>query len=246
MKTKGSILKIIALSLVLCCVVACCVIKLNQMKYIADLNDYVTITETGGEGYGKIIVDINYDKFISDYSHCLIDENLDEKYETPEMAAKAILTEQNPYLLGYELNNNLKNGDVIEFTWKIDEEAIAELSKVLDVDIRYNDFEYKMKKLRSVTEVDIFEDVRFQKWGTNGNGSISPFPEAFLAIEETGDVLTFPLNITDYYDDGNLSNGDVIHVSLSENVNLDHLLNTYGIVITRTEADIVLEGFPEN
>ena len=247
MKTKTKLIMIAITAIIVCAIVACALMFIGKTVHTVDLNNYVVITETGREGYGDISLSIDFDKLLYNYSTRLTDENLEElgfSNMSAQEAAKSIIDNENPYLVGYVIDGHLKNDDVVELTWKVNRDAIDRLSKILNVTIEYSNFEYIMHNLQPVKEVDLFADVRIQYWGTNGNGSINPFPEAFVTIEETGNVLSFPLTIT-VENDGNLSNGDIVHMSLNENVNLDHLLNTYGIVFTRTEADIVLDGFAE-
>jgi hypothetical protein len=45
--------------------------------------------------------------------------------------------------------------------------------------------------------------------------------------------------------DGSLSNGDIVYVSLRNGVNFEELENTHGIVFTRIEAYIAINGFTE-
>jgi hypothetical protein len=242
MKTK-TMITLVALALAAILAVGC--IFLFAVKFIKDntepinLNEYVVITEEGRDGYGSISVSIDYDRLLNFHPNLL-----SKDVENAGQVAKEILENDSPYLVGYILTSNLKNGDEIEFTWKTDAEAIEKLAKVFNAKIECSAFTYTMKDLGPVIEVDLFADVRYERWGTNGNGSISPFPEARVTIAETGNVLSFPLDIV-IENDGNLSNGDIVHMKLSENVNLNALLKDYGIVFVRTEADIVLDGFAE-
>jgi hypothetical protein len=236
MKTKTTLIIIAITAIVVCIIVACSLMFIDKDIYTINLNDYVTVEETGRDGYGGVYVSIDYNQLLDDYSNRL------SKDDNARETAKSILEDE--YLVGYVINNNLKNGDTIQLTWKVDKDAVEKLEDVFDVKLEYSSFTYTVHKLDEVTEVDAFADVRYQRWGTNGNGSISPFPEAFVTIQETGNVLTFPLTV-EIENDGNLSNGDVVHMKLSENINFEHLLNTYGIVFVRTEADVVLDGFAE-
>ncbi len=247
MKTKRNILIILITALIVSAIVACGIMFINKEAHVANLNNYVVITEHGGNGCGSISLSIDFDEFIRDYSHRLTDENLEElgmADMTPDQAAKHIIDNDNPHLLGYVVSNTLKNDDAVELTWKVNTEAIEKLAKVLEVEIEYSNFTYTMQSLRDVKTVDIFDNVRFQCWGSNGEGTVSPFADAFVTIEETGEVISFMVNV-EASNDGNLSNGDTVHVSLNGNVNFDHLAETYGIVIERTEADVVIGGFSE-
>lgn len=250
MKMKSYLILLIASILVIAGIVFAGVTIYNQHKtnVKADLNCYVTVYEEGISGSGRIAdVKIDFDKLLNDYEYRLTDKNLKElnlEDKTPKEAAKYIIDTYEPFLLGYEISSNLTNGDKVKMTWKVNEEAIEKLSKVLNIDFNYHSDDYIVRCLKEVQLVDPFTDVRFNCWGANGEGSISPYAEAYITSEKSGETISFMFDVFSEKD-GNLSNGDIVYVSLRDGVNFEALENNHGIMLTRTEAYVAINGFIE-
>lgn len=250
MKMKNYLILFIVSILVIAGIVFAGVTIYNQHKtnIKADLNCYVVVYEDGISGSGRISkVVIDYDKLLEDYEYRLTNKNLKElgmEDKTPKEAAKYIIDTYEPFLIGYEVSNNLKNDDYVRMTWKVNEEAIEMLSKVINIDFGYHSDDYHVRYLKEVQEVDPFTNVRFNCWGTNGEGSVSPYAEAYITSDKSGETLSFMFDVFSE-NDGSLSNGDIVYVSLRNGVNFEELENTHGIIFTRIEAYIAINGFAE-
>ena len=210
-----------------------------------NLNDYVTVTESGYEGYGSVHASIDFDKLLEDYADNLTDKSLDTQYfgnKTADLAAQFVFDQYDPYTLAYNAGNELKNGDKVEFSWNTSESGIEMLSKILEVKIKYDNFDHKMKDLKPLQEVDIFANVDVDTWGISGQGSVSDYPMAVVELEGVENPLHFELEVnTDR--NGILKNGDTIEMVLEGEVDAEYYARNYGIILTRTSAEVELNSF---
>lgn len=207
-----------------------------------NLNDYVEITVDGYEGYGSVHASLNYSQLIEDHADRLTDK-LDSQFfgsQTPNLAANMIFATYEPFALAYESPDDLKNGDTVSFTWNTSASAIEKLSTVLDVEFRYESFDYTVKGLDALKEVDPFENVPLDTWGISGEGSLSDYLKAKVQVSDE-DTLSLDLSY-DYSKSGTYSNGDVLHVTLKD-PDPERYAKQYGVIWSRTEVDILLNGF---
>ena len=220
-------------------------------KPTVNLNDYVTVTGDGYDGYGTIHASVDYEKIVEDYSDRLAD-NLDAQYfgdKTPKVAAMFVFESYNPYVLAYEAPENAKNGDKVAFGWNTSESGIETLAKVLDVNFTCEGFEHEIKELKPLTEVDPFENVDIPHGGFSGikgfpNGSYvsTDYMKTSFSVGEHSITLEL---ITDEDTTGRTwKNGDTLHVKIDPNtVNNEELARKYGVLLSRTEADITFDNF---
>lgn len=214
------------------------------------LNDYVTITEYGYDGYGSMEVSIDMTQLVSDYSDKLA-KNLDTQYfgnQTPALAAEFAFYTYQPYALVYEEQQDLSNGDTVVFTWNTNEEAIETLRSVLDVKLTCKDFTYTVQSLTGLTEVDPFANVQIDQRGVSGcicNGYepyvITGYIDAWVELKD-GNTQHFNVLAEDYGEKV-WKNGDTLHVKLEDGYDAEQLARNYGITLTRTETDITLNNF---
>ena len=206
-----------------------------------NLNDYVKITTSGYDGYGTLSASVDTDQLIEDYSDYLTDKSLDTQYfgnQTPALAADFVFSNYDPYELAYEAGQNLKNGDEIEFTWNTSESAIKTLKSILKVNIKYKDFTHTVTDLETLVECDPFENVKISYSGRSGVASVDEYADN-KAIVTVGDK-EIGLAITS--EEINIANGDEIHIELTDVQSPEYYAENYGLVLTRTEADIIAEN----
>lgn len=203
-----------------------------------NLNDYLDVTVQGYDGYGSVSVDLDYDKIISDFADRLTDKNLSTEIfgdKTPALAAAFVFATQNPFEFSYEKSNNLKNGDKIDFTWKVNQDAVATLKKILKVNFKCDSYSYKVKDLKKVENVDPFKNIRYETAGISGVGRISTDPKAIIN-DSTELELTF-----DKEKNGTLSNGDTVKFSIKNENSDDYYARTYGIKLTKKSSNVKID-----
>ena len=138
-------------------------------------------------------------------------------------------------------SENAKNGDKIQFKWDERGASVEDLEKILDVKVEYKDFSYEVHKLKEVAKVDPFEDVVLALWGKNGSASTFTYAHAYVEVEDKF-IQEIVLGVDEPNNNGCLKNGDVLHARLPKNIDEEKLLKEYGIVFSRTEADIEIHG----
>lgn len=212
-----------------------------------NLNDYVTVSEDGYDGYGSIYASVDFDAILSDYAKHLTDKSLDTQFfgnQTAEVAAEFVFSAYDPYALAYNAGENVKNGDKIEFTWNTNKNAIEQLAQVLEVNFKYDDFKYEVKNLKELRKVDPFTDgnIEMDTWGISGAGSVSPYsPKIVIALDEEIGEIYIDLKV-DTSKSGSLANGDTVHMVM-EDFDTEYYARHYGVILTRTEADVELNDF---
>ena len=203
-----------------------------------NLNDYVIANVNGYDGYGTAYLSLDVDQIIDDYSHKL-NKNAGNGIlgaDTPALAAELAFDMYDPFDLEYEAPEGVKNGDKIEVVWDVNPNAVKELQKFLDVKFKYSDFDLTVEGLEELREVDPFEGFVLEGYGLSGKASLDTYTDAEIEISE-GETQTFDVDIP--YTE-NVSNGDSIHVTLENDA--EYFAKNYGIELTRTEADIVIEN----
>lgn len=204
-----------------------------------DLNEYISVNTSGYNGYGKLYASVDYGKIVEDYRGELNPKagNQILGADTPAVAAELAFDMYEPFELEFNASENLENDDKIEIKWEVNESAIKRVQEYLDVNFKYDDFTHKVEGLAELKQVDPFEYVEMQYWGPSGNAEVSTYVNA--EIPHDNGTLKIKLNIP--YLRG-VSNGDIIHVSLNDSHDAEYYAKNYGMVLTRNEADIVVEG----
>ena len=126
----------------------------NLTRPILNLNDYVVVTAEGTDGDGTVSAKVDYHKMVFDLWDYHPQSALD-KYVVyiiaPETNVIMQLEELNPFELVCDTTEDVSNGDVIEITWKINEEGMREFRKMWkqSFNIQYNDFTYRIDGLET-------------------------------------------------------------------------------------------------
>jgi hypothetical protein len=108
-------------------------------------NDYLSVKTEGYDGYGTAALEFDKDKFTKDFSEKL--ENADKVADIIDDAG-TLSTEK-----------DVKNGDVIKFTWKLSDEDAETLKKEYKCEVTGKDFEQKVEGLKELPQGDFKADV---------------------------------------------------------------------------------------
>lgn len=228
----------VATTTLLCLILTGCGIG----KPTVNLNDYVTVTSSGYDGYGSIYVSFDYEQIVKDYADKLSNK-LDTQYfgnKTASIAAEYVFFYYKPYAVAYETSRNFCNGDTVDLSWNTNDDGIKMLKSVLNLNYTYKNFSYTVADLTELREVDPFENINIDYSGMDGEGTLYSLINTYIDIGN-GNKIGYDLQ-ADLGDNNAWSNGDTLHVSLEAEGEM--LAERYGIKLTRKEADVELIGFP--
>lgn len=210
-----SILTVSALLLSMLFVLSGCTKKIK-------LEDYVLIDVSGANGYGKATVEIDWDKIQMDFGGKV--DNTDQASYCFSKYGRYTLADAVEEAGTYKLSqyDKLSNGDVITVTWESDEDKYL---SAFDVELSYDDFEYTVEGLNEVSTFDAFSsvDVTFEGISPNGYAKVS------IADDSDFDRYDFSIDKS-----SELSNGDTVKVTISEDAVLEHI-EQYGSAPTVSE-----------
>lgn len=202
-----------------------------------DLNQYVSVTANGYNGYGTIYATIDVDRIIEDYADKL-NKNAGNQImgaNTPAIAAELAFEMYDPFDLEFQSENSAGNGDKISFVWDVDQQAISEVQKYLDVNFEYKNFDYVVEGLQELAEVDPFEAVELKCYGLSGAAYADR--HGYAEFTANGNNLRIELIIPEAT---NLSNGDTVLVGLEADD--EYYAKNFGIILSRKEAEIEIQG----
>lgn len=191
------------------------------------LDDYLTIEVNGYDGYGTAAVMIDWDGIEEKYGDKLDYTSRGEK-EFSWLDPMAVL--QLSIRVSLDDVNGLSNGDILTYTWNVDEE----LYTYIKCNMKYSDDSYTVEGLEEVGTFDAFADLE-----VHFNG-ISPY--ASLTYDYYGLQLTRYDFSCDKTED--LKNGDTVTVSIADR-GVDYYINHYGMMPTSFEKEYVVSGLDE-
>lgn len=187
-----------------------------------NLEDYLSVSYSGSNGYATAHIDFDYLGFGD-----AISSNSKENLSIFELAAAADNVKVN---VDGNTDDNLSNGDqfTVSFEWNTDS------AKSLGLKYIGENKEFTVEGLEDVKEIDPFEnlDVTFS--------GISPYGNANYTNNRTNDLLHFnylvePMN--------NLKNGDTVKLYINDSDPQKKALQN-GYLLTATEKEFVVEGLP--
>lgn len=209
-----------------------------------DLNKYLTVQFSGYDTYGEASWDFDTEAFKEDYEGKIkltgsakkelksygLDSSEIEDYAV-EIFLEACVSGK------FDKSEKLTNGDEITFTWNCDEEEIGEVFKCK---VKHADKSYTVSGLEEIETVDPFEDIDVVFSGIAPRGTVS------ITNNSTDEMVS----TLSYFADpnGDLSNGDVITVRASYNMNLpkeefiEYCIEQYGKAPSITEKEYTVEG----
>lgn len=201
------------------------------------LSDYTTVSFTGYDTVGKAAVQIDEDRLYADFAQKASKKNSQIDWEAwfGDYAYRGALANNAMYTLSS--SEGLCNGDTVQLTWTINEDAIKES---FGVKVTAKDKEYKVSDLPKPIPFDPFEDVVFKFEGVDGEGKLSG--------EITSDKSIYEALYFDSDTKNNLSNGDTVTIVLcasslysSDDIKT-YCIENYGMTPTAVSKDYTVEG----
>lgn len=195
-----------------------------------NLDNFLTIEVSGYDGYGSVHAEIDWNSVEEKYGKKLskkIKKNekygfLMEYYEPIEMLEDYVD-------IDISKRNNLSNGEIIEYSWDIDEE----LYDYLDCKLVSKNGSYTVSNLNPIESFDPFAGVNLEFSGISGYGD--------ALMTSSGDVLKeYNFYIKPAYD---LSNGDVVTVSIDEDE--EYYISNFGKVPSVFQKTFEVSGLTE-
>lgn len=205
-------------------------ILFNSTKTI-DLNKYLIVEPKGYDGYGTVKISIDWDSIEEKYGDRISFTNAAKrKYGVLLNVMSPVDAVKEHIRVKIGSNDGLSNGDVVYYSWKIDED----FSKYVKCKVKCKDGTYTVSGLAEIGTFDVFEDINVQLSG------IAPRGKAEIIYYGS------ELNPNDFRcskTDG-LKNGDVISVFLSNN-NMEYYAKNLGKIPETTSKEYTVNGLAE-
>lgn len=180
------------------------IFAVNAGKTI-QLDKYLLFETSGCEGYGNAVVEIDWDAIKSKYgSKMEFTSEAKDEFGKSLKGVKPIDFIQDYISVQLENDNKLSNGDVVAYTWDVDED----LSDYINCKFKYKDIEYKISDLPEAQTFDAFDGVMVTFSGTEPKGIADL---KYTGLEQELDSYDFDISQS-----SGLSNGDVVKVSIRE------------------------------
>lgn len=226
-KTTALILAVVGGGFVLIIALLLLVFAIATAKPTIKLDNYLTIETSGYDGYGTATVVIDWDG---------IEEKYGKKLSLTNRAKKEIfwLTPMDYLKSGIHVNlenqRELSNGDIIAYTWEVDEN----LFDYVKCKTKYSDDSYTVEGLTEVGTFDAFADLEVTFSGISPNASL------------TYDYSGSQLSRYDFRCDtqNGLKNGDTITISI-DNRGADYYIKNWGMIPSGFEKEYVVSGLDE-
>ena len=225
-KTK-QIITLLLVTGMLCCIAALFVGCSKRVEI--NFNDYVTIEESGYDGYGAIDIQIDYQTLINQRVQAL-ELTADKKQELI-----TIFDYYKRFKPTYEESDVLKNGDKITIKWELDSKAVKTLEEKMGVNFNTDALEYTMSKLIALQEYDPFEHLTI-----NTNNSISGLGSLDFVINTTINDKNVVWEVAHDGENGKLSNGDVINLKIVTEIDEDTFARSTGCKLKMKETQYTI------
>lgn len=184
-----------------------------------NLEDYLTVTYSGPNGYATAEVDFDYTAF---------GDAIVENGNNKEMSLMEVLAAADNVKISSDVKDNLSNDDtfIVKFEW--DSDAAKELG------LKYIGKEqtYTVEGLKDPEEIDPFLDLDVSFMGVSPNG------EANIVYEATDYYINYRYDIEPKT---GLKNGDIVTMSIVDE-NPEEMAIQEGYILSQTEKQFVVEG----
>jgi hypothetical protein len=211
------------------------IVAIKSIKPKIKLSDYVTVEFDGYDTRGTAELTFDEEAFTVAYAKKVKYKGVlsdSDRYIIQDGGTYCDLLLD--YCIDYKLDNynKLSNGDKVTLEWDCDDETALNL---YGVKLSYEDIEFEVSGLKSVKEVDPFEDISIEYTGIAPNGYV---------YNITNNSSNEYLKDAYYYcDAGNsLSNGDEVTVGVILSHTEDYYLENDGVVFTSMEKTFTVEG----
>ncbi|MCC8167994.1 MAG: zinc ribbon domain-containing protein [Clostridiales bacterium] len=227
---------IAAAALVVIIVAVVGVTLISNRKQVISLEDYITVTSSGYDGYGKVSVDFDYSTYSSDLlskSKLKISSSSSDSYDLSSYLSEDYTKYYTVYYAtdySADKTSGLSNGDTVTITFTYDEET----AKSIGIKYKSESMEYEVSDLEAVTEIDPFADITVNFTGTS--------PNAYAEVvnnssDERVQDLYFSLDIS-----SGIAIGDTVTVSIYTYDDDDYYAEYYGYTFTQTSKQFVCEN----
>lgn len=209
-----------------------------------DMNKYVTFTESGYQGNGRVSASIDYDQLEADYGdkvkwtkkakkmmkkeYADADVSLDDIRELTSGGTMTFIESTMDYIL--DSTSGLSNGDKVTLTWYWPDE----MEDYFGAKLKNKTMTYTMNTLSDIAEEDVFENLNVTFEGTGPNGTVN--------LEKTKtDGIYSEITFTVEPSTG-LSNGDDVTVTVQLGADESDLASYYGVKISQLSKTYKVEG----
>ena len=192
------------------------------------LDEYLTIETKGYDGYGKATASIDWQAIKSKYGSKLsFTKTAREEYGRSLRDMKPLEFLQEEIEVSLEDSKGLSNGDVVAYTWKVDDD----LSRYVGCKFKYKDGTCEISDLEEPGKFDAFADLTVEFTGIEPHGKVN--------LTYTGEELSkSSFNCSQEQD---LSNGDVITIGINDST-IDILAEREGKLPAESEKKYTVSG----
>lgn len=216
----GAAAAVVALIVIIC-------VAINSGKTIK-LDNYISVAAEGYDGYGTARITVDWD-------------TIEEKYGSKLSFTSAAKSEYGNFIsmmspievikecvsAKLDKSSDLSNGDVIAYTWNIDDE----LSKYVKCKIKYKDGDFTVSGLTEVGIFDAFADLTVEFSGVAPNGRAN--------LNYVGSEMSYYDFVCDKT--SGLSNGDTVTVSIDDS-KVKYYAENLGKVPAEMEKEFKVDG----
>ncbi len=209
------------------------IFAVTSMGKTIKLDDYVSINTEGYDGYGNAWASIDWNAIEEKYGSKLkfTSEARKEYGGFVDMMSPVEVIEDHVSVdISWEPQagkSGLSNGDVISYTWDIDDDVYD----YVKCKLKFKDGEHEVTGLSEVGTFDAFADLVVSFHGIAPNG--------YAELEYNGSELS--IYDFDMEDSDGLSNGDKIKVTIDES-EIEYYAEAMGMVPAELEKEYTVEG----
>lgn len=201
-----------------------------------NLNDYVSVTYEGYDGFGTAVVNFDYERFVLENEKVI-------KYNSKVDGALSQETDGIPAAfyaencLQYDLSEStgLSNGSNITLKWNLNPDA--EFFFNIRGEILREPKTFSVSGLTTVDKFDAFENVSITLTGT------APYGYVEYEVNNTEDYMQYLEYSVDK--SGGLSNGDTVALSVNLTIDAETYVEQYGKLPAASKKTYKITGLPE-
>ena len=191
-----------------------------------NVNDFVIAHLSGYEEYGSVTFEVDYERMFDK-----LPISNSTKRNSAETAKNFSL-----FTADYQKSDTLRNGDEIAVTWMVNEDVLKELEQSLKVDIVSDDYKYVVRDLDDVQEFNPFDYLNIDtKHTVSGKG------ELYLSIYCINGDEEFLWNVEHDGENGKIRNGDVLNLTITDDIDMDEFTKATGWKITKTNDTFIVD-----
>lgn len=198
----------------------------SLFKPTIHLNNYLKVNFEGYDGYGRASISIDTNKLTEDYG-----EKLAKLYGMdyiPEVAVNSFVSSFVD--CGFDVAENLSNGDKVVCVWNCNDEAALEL---LGYKLKYSEKEFAVENLMALQPYDPFENITVTFEG------LAPYGSAYISNTENEYGLYYELDKR-----SDLNIGDTVTVTCTAYSDdfAKYMAMEHGLAVSATEKTYTVSG----